>query len=274
MPHLLHIDDQLEICQLVRLNFSRLAPEFTVDTALTAREGLACLARGGYDLVLLDLILPDMDGVAVLNELALRGDATPVVMVSSHGQNDLAVRALRAGAADCVDKNSPDFSQLPRLAQRLVARRDSIRRGTGLEIFHGPGRKAVVMVGGDPQLWMEIEQHFLARAVHLELEVVGTPADFLQRLEGPVDAVLIAPHLQAPHPVELVRLARSRAPGTPVLVLAVQGEAETVAALFKLGVHDFLLQRPGYLAELVSSLNRALRPEAGPAPMNSSAAGG
>jgi DNA-binding NtrC family response regulator len=184
-----------------------------------------------------------------------------VLMVSSQGNNELAVRARRAGAADCVDKNSPEFAQLAALARRALAR-PRRRAGGGLEVVHGPGKQAVVMIGADAPTWVAIEHHFQSHAAHLELEVMGTPAEFARRLaaDAPVDAILIAPHGQAPNPIDLVRLALSHAPRVPVVVLAARSDAETVAAAFKLGVHDFLLQTAGYLPELVSSLNRALRP--------------
>jgi len=75
-----------------------------------------------FDVVLVDLVMPDLNGLEVLGELASRGDPTPVIMVSGNGQSDLAVRALRAGAVDCIDKNSPDFQRVPEIAKRAFAR--------------------------------------------------------------------------------------------------------------------------------------------------------
>ena len=63
-------------------------------------EGAACL--------LVDIRMPGMDGVALLEELRRRGDRTPAVVVTGHGDVPLAVRAMRAGASDFVEKPCGD----------------------------------------------------------------------------------------------------------------------------------------------------------------------
>ncbi len=63
-------------------------------------EGAACL--------LVDVRMPGMDGVALLEELRRRGDRTPAVVVTGHGDIPLAVRAMRAGASDFVEKPCGD----------------------------------------------------------------------------------------------------------------------------------------------------------------------
>ena len=96
MIHVLYAEDNPEHAQLVRVLFEVNAPECTLEIV---RTGSACLERmrqGGIDVVLLDLILPDFDGLHILGELSIRGDNTPVVMVSGHGDTELAVKALRA----------------------------------------------------------------------------------------------------------------------------------------------------------------------------------
>src|SRR5262249_44760358 len=67
-------------------------------------EALAAIEGQEADLVLLDLQMPKMDGFAVLELLATRGDAPAVVVLTAHGSIQAAVRAVRAGAADFVTK--------------------------------------------------------------------------------------------------------------------------------------------------------------------------
>jgi two-component system nitrogen regulation response regulator NtrX len=70
-------------------------------------SGEACLervARGGYDVIVLDIWLPGMDGLATLAKLRDRRVDLPVVMISGHGNIESAVRAIKLGAYDFVEK--------------------------------------------------------------------------------------------------------------------------------------------------------------------------
>jgi two-component system, NtrC family, nitrogen regulation response regulator NtrX len=69
----------------------------------SGEEGIAQLARDEFDLVLLDLWLPGIDGLAVLERIRTAA-GTPVIMISGHGSVDSAVRATRLGAYDFLEK--------------------------------------------------------------------------------------------------------------------------------------------------------------------------
>jgi two-component system nitrogen regulation response regulator NtrX len=69
----------------------------------SGEEGIAQFAREEFDLVLLDLWLPGIDGLAVLERIRT-ADTTPVIVISGHGSVDSAVRATRLGAYDFLEK--------------------------------------------------------------------------------------------------------------------------------------------------------------------------
>ena len=71
--------------------------------AESGEEGIAQFARDEFDLVLLDLWLPGMDGLAILERLRAAG-APPVIMISGHGSVEAAVKATRLGAYDFLEK--------------------------------------------------------------------------------------------------------------------------------------------------------------------------
>ena len=77
---------------------------FTVTLAENGHEALASLARERADLVLTDLQMPEMDGLTLVEEVRSRYADIPVILMTAHGSEDLAVRALQRGAASYVPK--------------------------------------------------------------------------------------------------------------------------------------------------------------------------
>ena len=99
-PRILVIDDEPQIRRF--LDISLRAQGYDVVTAATAREGLQAFARGA-DLVVLDLGLPDRDGVDVLRDVRA-GSQVPLLVLTVRGAESEKVRALDAGANDYVTK--------------------------------------------------------------------------------------------------------------------------------------------------------------------------
>jgi DNA-binding response OmpR family regulator len=116
---LLLIDDDARLAELLR---EYLTPQ---DVALVhaggGQAGLAQLATGGFDAVLLDVMMPGLDGLAVLRQLRDRGDRVPVLMLTARGDEADRVVGLELGADDYVAK---PFSPRELLARvRAVLRR-------------------------------------------------------------------------------------------------------------------------------------------------------
>ncbi len=77
---------------------------YRVDQAVNANEGLAKLENTSFDLVLLDLMLPDKSGIDFLKEFRQRDTTTPVFLITAYGSLDVAVQALKNGANDYFSK--------------------------------------------------------------------------------------------------------------------------------------------------------------------------
>ncbi len=121
MTRVLVVDDEPQILRAMRINLT--ARRYDVLTAATGRQALDAAARSGPDVVVLDLGLPDMDGVDVV--AALRGwSAVPIIILSGRTHSAWKVRALDAGADDYVTK--------PFNVDELAARVRAVsRRATG-----------------------------------------------------------------------------------------------------------------------------------------------
>ena len=77
---------------------------YAVDTAETAEEGLARIAERNFDLVLLDLALPDRSGIDLLPELCAQAPRLSVIMITAYGTVENAVKAMQSGAANFIQK--------------------------------------------------------------------------------------------------------------------------------------------------------------------------
>ncbi len=118
MTTVLVIDDEPQILRALRINLR--VRQYDVHTAATASEALAAAARHPPDLVILDLGLPDLDGVEVIHGLRGWTDA-PIIVLSGRTDSTDKVEALDAGADDYVTKPFGMDELLARM--RAVGRR-------------------------------------------------------------------------------------------------------------------------------------------------------
>src|SRR5262249_53073321 len=96
------IDDEAGIRDSLRMTLEYEGYDFL--GAATGQEGLALVERESPDLVLLDVKMPGMDGLEVLDRLRAMNDALPVIMISAHGTASTGFAAKERGAYDFVEK--------------------------------------------------------------------------------------------------------------------------------------------------------------------------
>ncbi len=117
-PSLLLVDDDAELCAMMTEFFAQAG--FAVECACNGAEGLARAMNGAYDLVILDVMLPALDGFAVLEQLRRRKDL-PVIMLTARVQHKDRIQGLNAGADDYLPKPFDPDELLARV--RAVLRR-------------------------------------------------------------------------------------------------------------------------------------------------------
>jgi len=103
----------------------REGPGFAVDCAEDGETGIALAANRCYDLVILDLMLPKVDGLGVLKRMRAGKDETPVLILTARGETDSKINLLNAGADDYLSKPF-DLGELLARAKALL------RRGKGV----------------------------------------------------------------------------------------------------------------------------------------------
>ncbi|WP_296222583.1 response regulator transcription factor [uncultured Sphingomonas sp.] len=132
--NILIVEDDAELAASLAADLTTM--NYTVTTAVTGREALVETARQVFDAVLLDCMLPEMDGVSVVRALRERGQMLPVLMLSALGRSVEKVEGLEAGADDYVVKPTP-ASEIDARLKALVRAR-SWTAGEGDTLTAGP----------------------------------------------------------------------------------------------------------------------------------------
>jgi DNA-binding response OmpR family regulator len=156
------VDDEPRMGELIRRVL--LAERHVVDLAEDGVGALALAKAGGYDAIVLDRMLPDLDGTEVLQLLRSRGDRTPVLLLTALGSVEQRVAGLDAGADDYLAK--------PFAFSELLARLRAL------------GRRPVAaaeerLVAGDIEL---DEQRHVARVADTTVELTAREFAFLAYL--------------------------------------------------------------------------------------------
>ena len=201
--HILVVDDEVGIRELLS---EILTDEgYDVHLAENAEAARAFRARRRPDLVLLDIWMPDTDGVTLLKEWAGGGQLTmPVVMMSGHGTIDTAVEATKLGAADFLEKPVALAKLIDTVSKAINRGMVLPRRAPSMDLSalgksqqilelkkrltQIAGNTAPVMLLGEPGCGFEICAHFLHQPSTPWVEIkdrarlVSDPLSFLETL--------------------------------------------------------------------------------------------
>lgn len=126
------VDDEKNIRLTLSIALEQLG--ISVDTASTGTEALEKLAEKSYKVILLDLRLPDLDGMEILRHLAEMRPEIKVIVITAYGSIDLAVEAMKLGAVDFLPK--PFDTTAVREMVRRVSDRESLEKQQGQDYEH------------------------------------------------------------------------------------------------------------------------------------------
>ncbi|RJP79142.1 MAG: DNA-binding response regulator [Desulfobacteraceae bacterium] len=157
------VDDDRKLCRLVQEYL--LPMGYAVDAVHTGNEGLAKALTGEYHVMILDVMMPGMDGFEVLKSLRKESDM-PVLMLTARGDETDRIVGLEVGADDYLPKTFSTRELLARL--RAVTRR-----------YYRPGKTSVAENHDDTIIAGNLTINPESRAVHLDSELVNlTPLEY------------------------------------------------------------------------------------------------
>jgi two-component system cell cycle response regulator len=259
----------------VKLLEARLSAEyFDVLTAVSGDEALAICERAECDIVLLDVMMPEMDGFEVCRRLK-SSPAThhiPVVMVTALDQPADRVRGLEAGADDFLTKPVSDVALIARVRSlsRLKLMTDELRmravtsREIGIEspereAIAEAGRNGHVLIVDDRALSAERLQAMLAPEHDIDIETDPNAAVF-HAAEGNYDLLIVSLGLENFDGLRLCSQVRSldRTRNVPILAIADADNNSRLVRGLEIGVNDYLT-RPVDKHELKARVRTQIR---------------
>jgi two-component system sensor histidine kinase/response regulator len=132
-PKILIVDDEPRLCSSLKSLLSHQGYE--AHTSTGGKQAMESLAGNGFDLVLLDIVMPDVDGYQVMDYMDRRSLETPVIFITGHASVDSAVSALRGGAYDYLRKPLDYEELLKTVADAIDQKR---RNNEGNEVSRRP----------------------------------------------------------------------------------------------------------------------------------------
>ena len=259
----------------VRLLEARLTAEyFDVATASSGKRALEIVASQQIDIVLLDVMMPEMDGFEVCERL--KSDARtahiPVVMITALDQPSDRVKGLRSGADDFLTKPVDDVQLMARVKSlsRLKALTDELRARaqTGQEIAiedamramdaaeTEPGR--ILLVDNDARSAERISGYLMP--AH-KVDVLADPADAVMKVaDGAYELAIVSMALGEFDPLRVCSQMRTleQTRALPILLIAEDTDRPRVVRGLDLGVNDFIM-RPVERNELSARVRTQIR---------------
>lgn len=183
-PSVLLVDDEIQIRRLLKVFLERNG--FEVFEAANGEDGIGETARCNPDIVLLDLGLPDMDGVTVLKRVR-EWSRVPVLVLSVRGQEDDKITALNSGADDYITKPFSTGELLARLrvAQRHVQPVENSTTFRSGQLFVDLSRRTVKL--GERKIKLTATEYELLRLFVTHAGKVLTHGHLLREIWGEKD---------------------------------------------------------------------------------------
>jgi two-component system, cell cycle response regulator len=269
---ILVVDDILANVKLLEARLS--AEYFEVLTAYSGREALEVLATRPVDVVLLDVMMPGMDGFEVCRRIKSDPKTThvPVIMVSALDQTSDQIQGLKAGADDFLTKPVDDIALVTRVKNlaRLKTLNDEmlmrIADGSEIALLQGTGADWANVEAGARILVVEDQERDVQRVVAAlaKMHAVDVEPDLqaalLQLGDQAYDLLIVSLTLTGADGLRLCGQVRSleRLRHLPIVVVVEPGDEARLLRALDMGVNDYLV-RPIDRHELLARVRTQIR---------------
>lgn len=157
-PHILIIEDDQAHIELIKRAFDKYSVKFILSTASSINLALEIIKQNPPDLIISDYLLPDGKGIELLNQL---DEPLPVILMTSHGDEKIAVEAMKSGALDYVPKSAEILTDMPHIAERGLREWAHITERKQMEAaLRDSEKKYRALVDNSPDIILRFNQNF------------------------------------------------------------------------------------------------------------------
>jgi len=242
MATILVIDDERMICDLLRSALSAHGHE--VFTATSGREGLEIFRNRTPRFTLLDLNMPEMDGIQVLQEIRKINADTPVIVLTGGGRDALEIRAKGLGVTDFLRKALP-LEVLVKTMDRAMERPRWVTAPPPAAVAIGaapsgsPAAPSVLVVDDEPQIRSMLSQFLTSRGYQVRVAQDG-PTALAMVEEALPQFVILDMYMPGMTGLELLRELRARKYAGGVLGLTGSQDENLLQGVLDLGAVDVM----------------------------------
>ena len=245
MPRVMLVEDDPMIAEIYRKKFE--ADGFEVVNAITGKEVLRMASDGHYDIVLLDMVLPEMSGMDVLKELRSGGiypADLKVFIFSNLSRADHESEAKKNGADGYIVKTDYNPSQLVAEVRRLInefSEQDKNRtRGNNMTANSGAARKKILFIE-DEEIFLEMFGKKLEQEGYDVTYAKNGAWGIKEALEHDYDLIITDVVMPAVGGEEIVRRlkAEENKKDIPIIVFSASLAPDDIKPVLDMGVTDF-----------------------------------
>jgi DNA-binding NtrC family response regulator len=239
MPRILTVDDSRPIRMIVSKALIEMG--FEVGEAEDGNDGLKKLAAGGFDLVILDVTMPNLDGPGMLAKMRESGDKTPVLMLTSESKTSIVAALMKLGIVDYLLKPFKGDELRAKVLKALKLPANYVAQKSGAAGAEAADGKLIMLVIDDMENVHKKLRSMIPESV--EMETAMAIADGLTAVRSKkFRAILVDSEIQAGGPAPLVKQLRLLQPGAGIWGMALRSANNVAKEMRDLGFDDALLK--------------------------------
>lgn len=214
---ILYIEDSLIDQDLTVRQLKKSSSDFRVTLTDTLVDARKRLSKSSFDVVLLDYQLPDGEGVELLDWISFEKIDVGVIMITARSDAEFAVRALKSGADDYIQKKSDYLRQLPGTIHSLLARRRKRQ-----SMLKHPGK--VLICGNNKLLNDDFRPFLLTESTYLDVCEVNSGKIAIDHItQDTFDSIIVASNLQDITVFDFIKKIKN-IPSAPLVILYLLNE--------------------------------------------------
>lgn len=240
MPRILTVDDSRPIRMIVSKAMVELG--FEVGEAEDGNDGLKKLSEGSYDLVILDVTMPNLDGPGMLAKMREGGDKTPVLMLTSESKTSIVAALMKLGIQDYVLKpfKADELRAKVFKALKLPADYAAQKSGAAAAADAGDGKLSFLVIDDMENVHKKL-RGMIPEAVALDVAMSVQDGLAVCRNKK-FKVVLVDAEIQQGGPAPLVKQLRLLQPGAGIWGMALRSANNVTKEMRDFGFDDALLK--------------------------------